>query len=81
MAFIRTIADDEAEGLLARLYKEAIGRVGKVFNVLRVQSQHPKTLRISTQLYAEIMHRPGALSRLQREMLAVTVSRTNACAY
>ena len=81
MAFIKTIGDDEAEGVLARLYKEAHARVGKVFQVLRVQGLLPKTLRVSTKLYQQVMHSEGALSRVQCEMLAVAVSRTNACAY
>ena len=80
-AWIETVAPDEATGLLATLYKAAVGRAGKVFNVLRVQSLQPKVLRASTKLYMEVMKEPGPLSRVRREMIATAVSRANACEY
>jgi alkylhydroperoxidase family enzyme len=82
MAWIRTIDPTEAEGLLARLYKAAIARAGKVYNIIRCQSLRPATLRCSTQLYTEVMFSPeSALSRARREMIATVVSRVNACRY
>lgn len=80
--WIETVDPEQATGLLAKLYKAAIGRAGKVFNVLRIQSLRPKILRVSTLFYTELMladHSP--LSRAQREMLATAVSSANACAY
>ena len=82
MAWIRTVAPDEAQGLLARLYDAAVKRAGKVFNILRLQSQRPKVLRASTQLYMEVMFSDeNGLSRAQREMIATAVSRANRCFY
>jgi uncharacterized peroxidase-related enzyme len=82
MAWIQTIAPEDAEGLLARLYKAAVARAGKVFNVIRCQSLRPETLRCSTQLYKEVMFSPQSpLSRAQREMIATAVSRINHCRY
>ncbi|MFQ5350730.1 MAG: carboxymuconolactone decarboxylase family protein [Thermoanaerobaculia bacterium] len=82
MAWIRTIDPAEARGLLRRLYDAAIRRVGKVYNIIRIQSLRPKVLRSSTQLYLEVMHsRESALSRAQREMIATTVSQLNGCFY
>lgn len=82
MAWIRTVAPDEAEGLLARLYASAIERAGKVFNVIRLQSPRPRVLRASTALYAEVMHgAESGLTRARREMIAVVVSRANGCRY
>lgn len=82
MAWIRTIPPGEADGLLARLYDAAIRRAGKVFNVIRIQSLRPGTLRASTGLYAEVMHGSASgLSRAQREMIATAVSRANGCHY
>ncbi len=67
---------------MRQLYRTAIDRAGKVFNVLRLQSLRPEVLRASTDLYLEVMHSPTSpLSRAQREMIAVTVSRANACEY
>lgn len=82
MAWVKTIAPDEAEGLLARLYKTAVQRAGKVWNVLRIQSLRPETLQASVDLYLEVMHsRKSPLSRAQREMIATAVSRANHCHY
>lgn len=82
MAWIRTIAPGEATGLLSRLYGEAFARAGKVFNVLRVQSLRPEVLEIGVKLYEELMFSPRSpLSRAQREMIAVAVSRANQCHY
>lgn len=81
-SWIRTVDPREAEGLLGRLYKAAIRRAGKVYNVIRCQSPRPKVLRASTNLYLEVMHSPDSpLSRARREMIAVAVSRANDCHY
>ncbi len=82
MAWIRTILPGEATGLLQRLYDEAAARAGKVFNVLRIQSLRPEVLQAGVELYKELMHSPRSpLTRAQREMIAVAVSRANACHY
>jgi alkylhydroperoxidase family enzyme len=80
--WIETIAPEHAEGLLAKLYKDALARAGHVFNVLRIQSLRPEVLRISTLLYREVMFgERSPLTRAQREMIATAVSRANACEY
>jgi alkylhydroperoxidase family enzyme len=82
MAWIHTIAPGEATGLLRRLYDEALARAGKVFNVLSIQSLRPEVLEIGVKLYEELMFSPRSpLSRAQREMIAVAVSRSNQCHY
>ena len=82
MAWIELTRPPQATGLLRRLYDTALKRAGKVFQILQVQSPRPETLRISTQLYLEVMHSDKSpLSRAQREMIATAVSRANACHY
>ncbi len=82
MPWIRTVAPGEAAGLLKRIYDEAIARAGKVFNVLRIQSLRPEVLQAGIDLYQELMLSPRSpLSRAQREMIAVAVSRANDCHY
>ena len=82
MPFIQTTDPSEATGLLKRLYDAAVKRAGKVYQVIRIQSPRPETLRASTQLYTEVMRSPRSpLSRARREMIAVVVSRLNACHY
>ena len=81
MAWIKTIPEGEAEGELKREYDAAIKRSGGVANILRVMSLNPKTLRASMRLYLGTMHFPSPLSRSIREMIAVVVSKVNACHY
>lgn len=81
MAWIKTLSLDEATGKLRELYDAAVKRAGRVFQILRVQSLNPHALEASTELYKTLMHGPSPLSRRQREMLAVVVSRANKCFY
>ncbi len=50
MAYIRTIAPEEATGELKRHYDAAVKRAGRVFNVIRTQSLHPASLEASVEL-------------------------------
>ena len=81
MAWIETVAPEKAEGLLGRIYQAAVKRAGRVFGVLRLQSLNPSTLRSSTELYRGIMFGESPLSRAEREMIAVVVSKANDCHY
>ena len=56
-------------------------RVGDRDNILRIHGIHSRVMRQHYDLYVQLMHRPGPLSREQREMIGVAVSATNACHY
>ena len=81
MPFLRLIRVGEASGMLEEEYDAAIGRAGKVFNIVQAMSLNPGVLRASMQLYREIMFGPSGLSRQERELIAVVVSRENDCHY
>ena len=81
MAWIKTIDPAEAAGELKAEYDKAVGCAGKVFNILKVQSLDPATLRASMDLYLATMYGPSGLSRAEREMLATVVSWANHCFY
>ena len=81
MAWIRTIPPSEAAGRLKRSYDQALARAGRVYYIVRSMSLHPAVLDASMALYRQVMFAREGLSRRQREMLAVVVSRTNACHY
>jgi len=81
MAHLRLTDVDEATGRLKDEYDAAIGRAGKVFNIVKAMSLRPGVLRRSMQLYREIMFGESALSRQERELLAVVVSCENDCHY
>ena len=85
MAFINIIEPENAKGALKAEYDAAVNRAGKVFNILKVQSLNPTTLRASMDLYTATMHevsgQSSELTRAERELLATVVSRTNDCFY
>lgn len=81
MAWIKTTDDQEADGLLARIYQAAVARAGRVFNILRLQSLNPPVLQSSMDIYINLMHKPSPLSRAQRELIATVVSSANGCHY
>lgn len=56
-------------------------KLGLVPNVLRSFSFRPDRLRRFIDSYNEIMLSDGALTKLEREMIAVTVSSCNRCYY
>ncbi len=72
MAFIRYAGSEEIRPEY---------RVTDQDNIVRIHGVHPEVIRLHYNLYRELMHGPGPLSRAQREMIAVTVSATNGCHY
>ncbi len=56
-------------------------RVPDEDNIIQVHGVHSPIMRLHYDLYIEIMHRRSPLSRIQREMVAVTVSSINSCEY
>ncbi len=81
MAWLRTISDEDATGRLAKSYRAAIERVGRVFGIVRAMSLAPSVLDASMAFYQRVMFAPEGLARYQRELLAVVVSDENACHY
>ena len=81
MPWIRTINPDEATGRLAKSYRAALERAGRVFGIVRAMSLAPPVLDASMGLYQKIMYAPTGLTRRQREMLATVVSCENHCHY
>jgi len=81
MAWIKTISDAQADGLLKKLYDAAFARTGRVFHIRRAMSLNPSTLRASMAFYQAVMLGKSPLSRAQRELLATVVSQVNGCDY
>ncbi|MBI4503607.1 MAG: carboxymuconolactone decarboxylase family protein [Gemmatimonadetes bacterium] len=72
MAFIRYLSEAELG---------AEERVPDRDNILQIHGVHPAVMHQHYQLYLELMHRPGPLTRRQRETLAFRVSVLNQCHY
>jgi len=81
MPWIRTISVGDAEGELKEQYDAAVRRAGRVYGIVRTMSLAPAILEASMDLYRAIMFAAQGLSRRQREMVAVVVSRANQCRY
>ena len=81
MPHLGLIEPDDADGPLKDQYDAAIGRAGKVFNIVKAMSLRPGVLGRSMDLYREIMFGTSGLNRQERELLATVVSRTNDCHY
>lgn len=50
-------------------------------NILRIHAIHSRVMKLHYDLYVELMHKSGPISREQREMVAVLVSAVNGCHY
>jgi alkylhydroperoxidase family enzyme len=81
VAHLRLTDVEDASGVLKEEYDAAVGRAGKVFNIVKAMSLRPSVLRRSMELYKGIMFGPSGLSRQERELLATVVSRENDCHY
>jgi len=78
---LRLIEEGDATGALKAQYDAAVALAGKVFNIVKAMSLNPATLQASMDLYRAVMFGRSELSRAERELLAVVVSRANDCHY
>ena len=81
MPHLGLIEPDDADGPLKDQYDAAIGRAGKVFNIVKAMSLGPEVLKASMEMYRAIMFGPSGLTRAERELLATVTSRINDCHY
>ena len=49
--------------------------------IIQIHGVHPQVMKLHFDLYIELMHRPGPLSRVDRELIGVAVSAINECEY
>jgi alkylhydroperoxidase family enzyme len=81
MAWIRTIDEHEATGVVKKYYDSSKRSWGGVDNIIKAHSLNQSALRALMTFYNGVMHGDGELSLGQREMIAVTVSQINDCHY
>lgn len=72
---------DPPEEDIARYYEKCQEKLGLVPNVLRTYAHNPAKLRAFITSYNTLMLGESELSKLEREMIAVTVSAANRCYY
>lgn len=56
-------------------------RVPDMDNIIQIHAVHSETMVHHYEMYIELMRRRGALTRVQRECIAVMVSAVNECHY
>jgi len=81
MPYIDQISVARATGFLRKQLDEALARAGRVWHIVHVMSQNPRTMDASMKFYGALMFGTSPLSRWQREMLAVVTSKANDCFY
>lgn len=81
MAYIDPVPEAEASGKLARQYALSRSRDRRIANIVRVMSRNPDALDDLMRLYATIARGASRITRAEREMIAVVVSRANGCRY
>ena len=82
MPWIRTIDPSNAEGTLLELYHAvADPSTGALDHIMSVHSLHPAGLSAHYELYRAVMTGTRSLRKVDREMIALVVSRANACHY
>ncbi len=79
--FVPPVPVEKAEGRLAEIYRDIAGSRGGVANILTCTGLNPPAVSAHMALYKAVMFGPSPLSRAQREMAAVVVSRANECHY
>jgi len=81
MAWIKIIHENEAIGKLKELYNKMTEPWGGVDNIMKIHSLNPRSMQDHNELYVTLMRRKSDLTKIQREMIAVTVSTANRCHY
>lgn len=81
MAWIEVRGPDGAQGELAELYARIAAPDGSVDNILAIHSLHPAGGAAHLDLYRAVMRGTAGLPRVDRELIALVVSRANGCHY
>lgn len=81
MAWIKTINEDDATGIVKKYYDGTKRSWGGVDNIIKAHSLNTAALRAVMTFYNGLMHGDCDLTLTQREMIAVTVSVHNECHY
>lgn len=81
MPYIKVINENEAEGKLKEVYDNITSARGKLSNIMKIHSLMPDTMIKHLELYLSIMFSKSNLTREEKEILAVVVSKNNNCDY
>lgn len=80
MAFIPYLEDEDAPAEWREL-THRLAPQGNLDHILKIHSLNPRSLQVHYDLYRHLMYGRSDLSRADREMIAVVVSKVNHCHY
>ena len=82
MSYIKTIAFEDAEGSLKKIYQKVKGPNNQIDNILKAHSLRPHTLTGHMAIYKNVLHNSNnTLPKWYLETLGVYVSMLNDCRY
>ena len=81
MSWIDQVPIEKATGLLKKMFDGAIKRTGRVWKIMHVMSLNPEAMRESYRLFGTVVLGESPLSRVQRELLGIVVSKELNCHY
>ena len=83
MASIKVISEEEALGKVKNIYEKIKSSLGIDFvpNMYKIMAHKPDYLETTWNKTKAIMHEPGKLDKLTKEIIAVAVSATMGCEY
>jgi hypothetical protein len=70
MPWIEVIPLEKAKGFLKKEYEAALERAGRIWHIVSIMSQNPRSMKASMDFYSAIMFGKSPLSRSQRESAA-----------
>ena len=70
MTYIRTVAEEEATGALARAYQQSRQELGRVFETEKLLSLWPEALAMEKRRYQTVILADTNLTRGEKEMIA-----------
>ena len=81
MAWIKTIDESEANGIVKQVYSALKQKLGRISPMVQAMSLKPEAMRAVTQLIRAIHFGASNLTHAQENMIAVVVSSINKCLY
>lgn len=83
MASIKLIPEEEATGKVKEVYEEIMVKLGIDFvpNMYKTMAHNPGYLETTWNKVKAIMHDPGKLDSLTKDIIALTVSVMSGCDY
>lgn len=83
MASIKMLPEAEATGKVKEIYQDIMQTLGIDFvpNMYRVMASQPAYLEVNWNKVKAVMHQPGKLDSLTKEIVAVAVSAVMGCDY